>query len=123
MKALLNDLDLRHRRDVLKDILENALPATIQDVVVIFVTVSGWRDGRLMQETYARKIYAQMQAGKLRSGIQVTTAGSACAMLDLLAQGRLTQTGFVRQEDVALSDFLANRFGSVYAQVDQARAA
>ena len=123
MKALLHDLRLRERRELLKDILENAVPATMQDVVVIFVTVSGWRDGRLMQETYARKIYAQVQAGKLRSGIQVTTAGSACAMLDLLAQDRLPQSGFVRQEDVALQDFLANRFGSVYAQVDQARAA
>jgi len=123
MKALLHDLRLRERRDLLKDILENAVPATMQDVVVIFVTVSGWRDGRLMQETYARKIYAQVLAGKLRSGIQVTTASAACAMLDLLAQGRLPQRGFVRQEDVALDDFLANRFGSVYAQVDQARAA
>jgi saccharopine dehydrogenase-like NADP-dependent oxidoreductase len=123
MKALLHDLRLRERRDLLKDILENAVPATMQDVVVIFVTVSGWRDGRLMQETYARKIYAQVLAGKLRSGIQVTTAGSACAMVDLLAQGRLPQRGFVRQEDVALDEFLGNRFGSVYAQVDQARAA
>jgi len=123
MKALLHDLRLRERRDLLKDILENAVPATMQDVVVIFVTVSGWRDGRLMQETYARKIYAQVLAGKLRSGIQVTTASAACAMLDLLAQGRLPQHGFVRQEDVALDDFLGNRFGSVYAQVDQARAA
>jgi saccharopine dehydrogenase-like NADP-dependent oxidoreductase len=123
MKALLNDLRLRERRELLKDILENAVPATMQDVVVIFVTVSGWCDGRLMQETYARKIYAQVQAGRLRSGIQVTTAGSACAMLDLLAQGRLPQRGFVRQEDVALGDFLANRFGSVYAQLDQVRAA
>lgn len=123
MKALLHDLRLRERRELLKDILENAVPATMQDVVVIFVTVSGWRDGRLMQETYARKIYAQVQAGKLRSGIQVTTASSACAMLDLLAQGRLPQRGFVRQEDVALDDFIANRFGSVYAQIDQVRAA
>lgn len=123
MKALLHDLRLRERRELLKDILENAVPATMQDVVVIFVTVSGWRDGRLMQETYARKIYAQVLAGKLRSGIQVTTAASACAMLDLLAQRRLPQRGFVRQEDVSLDDFLGNRFGSVYAQVDQARAA
>jgi saccharopine dehydrogenase-like NADP-dependent oxidoreductase len=91
MKALLHDLRLRERRDLLKDILENAVPATMQDVVVIFVTVSGWREGRLMQETYARKIYAQVLAGKLRSGIQVTTAASACSMLDLLAQGRLPQ--------------------------------
>jgi saccharopine dehydrogenase-like NADP-dependent oxidoreductase len=123
MKALLHDLRLRERRDLLKDILENAVPATMQDVVVIFITVSGWRDGRLMQETYARKIYAQVLAGRLRSGIQVTTASSACAMVDLLAQGRLAQAGFVRQEDVSLDDFLANRFGCVYGQIDQARAA
>ncbi len=45
MKALLNDLRLRDRRDVLKDILENALPATLQDVVIVFVTVSGKRNG------------------------------------------------------------------------------
>jgi saccharopine dehydrogenase-like NADP-dependent oxidoreductase len=64
-----------------------------------------------------------VQAGKLRSGIQVTTAGSACAMLDLLAQGHLPQRGFVKQEEVSLGDFLANRFGSVYGHVDQARAA
>jgi len=123
MKALLHDLRLRERRDLLQDILEHAVPATMQDVVVIFVTVSGWRDGRLLQETYARKIYAQALAGKLRSGIQVTTASAACAMVDLLAQGRVASRGFVRQEDVSLDDFLANRFGSVYAQVDQARAA
>ena len=54
MKALLHDLRLAARRDVLKDILENAVPSTLQDVVIIFVTVAGWREGRLVQETYAR---------------------------------------------------------------------
>lgn len=123
MKALLHDLRLAERRHLLKDILEHAVPATMQDVVVVFVTVSGWCDGRLMQETYARKIYAQPLAGRMRSAIQVTTASSACAMLDLLAQGRLPQRGFVRQEDVTLDAFLANRFGRVYAPLDHARAA
>ena len=115
MKALLNDLRLRDRRDVLKDILEQAVPSTLQDVVIVFVTVSGLKDGRLQQHTYARKIYAQVLGGRLRSAIQVTTASSIAAMLDLLAQGRLPQAGFVRQEEVALADFLGNRFGAVYA--------
>ena len=123
MKALLHDLRLAERRDLLKDILEHAVPATMQDVVVIFVTVSGWRDGRLMQETYARKVYAQRLAGRMRSAIQVTTASSACVMLDLLATGELPHRGFVRQEDVLLDAFLANRFGHVYAPLDQVRAA
>jgi saccharopine dehydrogenase-like NADP-dependent oxidoreductase len=116
MKALLHDLRLKDRREVLKDILENALPSTLQDVVIVFVTVAGWQDGRLHQQTYARKIYSAVVNGELRSAIQITTASSLCAMLDLLAQGRLPAAGFVRQEDVALADFLGNRFGSVYAE-------
>jgi saccharopine dehydrogenase-like NADP-dependent oxidoreductase len=115
MKALLNDLGLRHRRDLLKDILENALPTTTQDVVIIFVTVSGRREGRLIQETYANKIYSRAVKGKVHSAIQMTTAGSICAVLDLLAQGTLPQKGFIHQEDIRLSDFLGNRFGKVFA--------
>ena len=116
MKALINDLRLRERRSVLKDILENALPTTLQDVVIVFVTVSGLREGRLMQETYAHKIYSQEVGGTLRSAIQITTAAGICTVLDLLASGRLPARGFVRQEDIALADFVSNRFGIAYAQ-------
>ena len=118
MKALLNDLRLRDRRDLLKDILENALPATMQDVVIVFVTVSGLKGGHLVQETYAHKIYAGPVGGRVLSAIQITTAASLCAVLDLLAQGQLPATGFVRQEEIALADFLGNRFGRVYAASD-----
>jgi saccharopine dehydrogenase-like NADP-dependent oxidoreductase len=119
MKALLNDLDLRNRRDLLKDILENAVPATLQDVVIVFVTVSGLKAGRLMQETYVNKVYAQEIGGATRSAIQVTTAGAVCAVLDMLAHGILPQRGFIRQEDIALPQFLANRYGRVYAPQDE----
>jgi len=123
MKALLHDLRLKDRRDVLKDILEQALPATMQDVVIVFVTVAGQRDGRLQQDTYARKIYSHVMAGRLCSAIQITTASSLCAMLDMLCAGDLPQQGFVRQEEVALAAFLANRFGRVYAMDEMAHAA
>ena len=115
MKTLLNDLGLRHRREVLKDIFETALPATMQDVVLVFVTVSGVQGGRLMQETYAHKIYAQAVGGVTRSAIQITTAAGICATLDLLAEGALPQAGFVRQEEIGLARFLDNRFGAIYA--------
>jgi saccharopine dehydrogenase-like NADP-dependent oxidoreductase len=115
MKALLNDLRLRDRRDMLKDILENSVPATLQDVVIVFVTVSGLKDGHLVQETYAHKIYARQWGGRTLSAIQITTASGICAVLDLLAGGALRAQGFVRQEEIALADFLANRFGAAYA--------
>lgn len=115
MKALLQDLRLSERRPLLKDILENALPVTRQDVVLVFVTVAGYRDGQYLQETYANKIYGADINGIARSAIQITTASGICTMLDLLADGVLPQRGFVRQEQVSLSAFLANRFGRVYA--------
>jgi saccharopine dehydrogenase-like NADP-dependent oxidoreductase len=118
MKALLNDLRLRDRRDLLKDILENSVPATLQDVVIVFVTVSGIKAGQLVQETYANKIYARGMGGRTVSAIQITTASAICAVLDLLAAGSLPAHGFVRQEQIALADFLANRFGAAYARAE-----
>jgi saccharopine dehydrogenase-like NADP-dependent oxidoreductase len=123
MKALLNDLRLRDRRDVLKDILENSLPATLQDVVVVLVSVSGWRGERLLQETYANKIYSRPINGRMHSAIQITTAAGICTVLDLLAEGELPQSGFVRQEDIPLETFLANRFGRAYRHLEHGVAA
>jgi saccharopine dehydrogenase-like NADP-dependent oxidoreductase len=125
MKALIHDLRLGQRPEVLKDILEHAIPGTMQDVVLVFVTVSGQKQGRLLQESYANKIYGREIAGTAWSAIQITTASGICAVLDLLAQGKLPQSGFVRQEDIPLGLFLANRFGAAYGQppVAGARAA
>jgi len=83
--------------------------------VIVFVTVTGERGGRYVQETYARSIYGQKVAGVQRTAIQVTTAAGICAMLDLLVEGKLPQQGFIRQEEIDLDTFLANRFGRVYA--------
>jgi len=116
MKTLLNDLNLRNRRGLLKDIFEGALPSTSQDVVIVFVTVSGMQGGKLVQETYAHKIYAKMIGGVMRTGIQITTASGICAVLDLLAEGALPSHGLIRQEDISLADFLGNRFGRAYAR-------
>jgi saccharopine dehydrogenase-like NADP-dependent oxidoreductase len=111
---LVNELRLSHRRDLLKDILENAVPVTFQDVVVTFCTVTGQRDGQLVQYTDARKIYHQFIGGENWSAIQITTAAGICAVLDMHVAGRLPSRGFVRQEQVDLDEFLANRFGRYY---------
>jgi saccharopine dehydrogenase-like NADP-dependent oxidoreductase len=114
MHFLMNELRLNHRRHILKDILENSVPVTPQDVVLIFCTVSGWKDGLLTQVTDARKIYAGEIMGERSSAIQITTASAICAVLDLHVAGKLPNQGFVRQEQVMLDDFLNNRFGTVY---------
>ena len=114
VKMLIRDLRLGQRRDVLKDVLEASVPMTHQDVVLVFVTVNGAREGRLTQESFAKKIYSTPVDGRRYSAIQITTAAGICAMVDLLREGSLPQRGFVRQEDADLERFLANRFGRYY---------
>jgi saccharopine dehydrogenase-like NADP-dependent oxidoreductase len=121
MDFLINGLRLgltAERRHQLREILESAVPITRQDVVLTYCTVAGWRDGHYTQETDVRKIYHQTVAGEHWSSIEVTTSAAACAALDLFREGKLPAKGFVRQEQVSLDDFLANRFGQYYV-VDQ----
>jgi saccharopine dehydrogenase-like NADP-dependent oxidoreductase len=119
MKFLLADLALAGDQELLKDILRKSMPATMQDVVLVFVTVSGMKNGVLLQEVFARKIFADRDAAAPLSAIQITTAAGICAAVDLFREGKLPQRGFVRQEEVALPDFLANRFGNAYQQSRQ----
>jgi saccharopine dehydrogenase-like NADP-dependent oxidoreductase len=56
-----------------------------------------------------------MIAGRLWSAIQVTTAAGITAVVDLVLADPARYRGFVRQEDFALTDVLANRFGCYYA--------
>ena len=67
---------------------------------------------------YAPKPFCMIVTHPL-SAIQITTAAGICAAVDLFREGRLPQHGFVRQEQVALPDFLANRFGRAYQQSRQ----
>jgi saccharopine dehydrogenase-like NADP-dependent oxidoreductase len=124
VKMLVRDLRLGQRREILKDVLEASIPMTEQDVVLVFVTVSGTRDGRLTQESYAKKIYSAPLDGRTFSAIQITTAAGLCAMVDLVRDGALPDHGFVRQEDANLDQLLANRFGRHYAgSADRSRPA
>ena len=114
MKLLLNDLRLRDRRDLLKEIFEAAIPATEQDVIVIFATASGYRGKRLIQESYSAQVVGRKLDGHALSAIQLTTAAGICTALDLVAEGLLPPVGFIGQEDIALDTFLHNRFGQAY---------
>jgi saccharopine dehydrogenase-like NADP-dependent oxidoreductase len=115
MAFLIRDLRLGERRDLLKDVLERAVPVTFQDLVVVFCTASGWRGDQLVQISDSRKIYSGTLFDEAWSAIQISTAAGVCAALDLMHDGRLPDTGFLRQEQIELDDFLANRFGRYYA--------
>jgi saccharopine dehydrogenase-like NADP-dependent oxidoreductase len=116
MRLLMNDLKLNQDRGTLKRVLENAVPQTLQDVVIVYAAVTGTQDGELREENYVNKIYPQLIAGRLWSAIQVTTAAGISAVVDLVLEHPERYHGFIAQEEFPLTDILANRFGRHYAQ-------
>lgn len=115
MRLLMNDLKLNHDRGTLKRILENAVPQTLQDVVIVYAAVTGTQDGELREENYVNKVYPQLIAGRLWSAIQVTTASGMTSVVDLVLEHPESYRGFVAQEQFRLTGILANRFGRYYA--------
>jgi saccharopine dehydrogenase-like NADP-dependent oxidoreductase len=111
---LMRDLKLNEDRGTLKRILENAIPKTLQDVVLIYVSVSGKQGGELFEENYVKKFYPRQIVGRLWASIQVTTASSLCAVVDLILNSPAAPKGFVTQESIKYKDFLENRFGQFY---------
>ena len=115
MRLLMNGLKLNHDRQTLKRILENSVPQTLQDVVLIYAAVTGYQDGELREENYVNKVYPQVVAGRLWSAIQITTAAGICSVLDIVLSNPGSYTGFVAQEQFKLPAILENRFGAFYA--------
>lgn len=120
MRVLMNDLRMNEHRDELKLILERAVPRTVQDVVLVYVSVTGLQHGKFMEENYVNAVYPQEIAGKLWAAIQVTTASGVCAVVDLVLKTPRAYQGLIKQEQFRLADILANRFGKTYAQADSA---
>jgi saccharopine dehydrogenase-like NADP-dependent oxidoreductase len=115
MRLLMNGLKLNHDRGTLKRILENAVPQTLQDVVIIYAAVNGMQDGELREENYVNQVYPQVVAGRLWSAIQITTAAGICSVIDIVLSDPTHYQGFVAQEQFRLQDILENRFGRYYA--------
>jgi len=115
MRLLMNGLKLNHDRDTLKRILENSVPQTLQDVVIIYAAVNGMQDGEFREENYVNKVYPQVVAGRLWSAIQITTAAGVCSVIDIVLTDPTQYSGFVAQEQFRLEAILENRFGRYYA--------
>lgn len=117
MRFLMNDLKLNEDRATLKKILENSVPKTYQDLVIIYISVTGWKKHDYIEQSYMKKVYPQEIAGMLWSAIQITTASAICAVMDIvLTSPAGTYSGLVLQEIIALDEFLKNSFSAPYQE-------
>lgn len=113
MRFLMRDLHLNEDRETLKQILTRALPQTNQDVMIVYVSVSGEVDGDYIERNNMKKFYPKELFGHHRSAIQVTTACSATAVIDIIHKNIGRYRGFVNQESMVLNDVIENRFGQM----------
>lgn len=114
MKILLHELKLGQKPDLLKEILESSLPASLQDVVLVFISASGIMNNRFVEKIFTKKVFNQIIDGKDFTAIQLTTAGSACALIDMHINGQLPQKGFIRQGDVDFDLYNKSEFVQFY---------
>lgn len=135
MRFLLKDLKFQQteKRSELVQLLDQSIPMTTQDVVLIMVTVTGIikptsqqknaqgnglsnSGNNYQQLTELRRIYHQTinlsdGSSKKCSAIQVCTAASLSAIIELWIQGQLNKSGFICQESILLDQFYQTRYG------------
>lgn len=114
MHLLLHGLRLIERRDLLREVLEGAVPHSRDDMVIIAAMASGMRAGRLEQLTHTTRIFGGLLRGKQRTAIELTTAAGMLGAVELFATGQLPQKGFVRQEQCTLPALLGTRSGAYF---------
>ena len=98
---------------LLTRIFDQSIPATTQDLVILYVNVLGICNGRLQQRSYVKKVKAQELFPA--TAIQTTTAAGMAAVIELWTRGSL-KPGLVRQEKIPFDSFATTRWGgAVYA--------
>ena len=115
MNFFFHELLMRDRRKEAGEILINAKPPVEDDVVYVHASAEGHIDGRLERREFVRGYRPIEVAGRQRTAIAWTTAGSVVAIIEMVRDGKLPNSGFLKQEDIPLGDFLSMQTGSLYA--------
>ncbi|MCH8158075.1 MAG: saccharopine dehydrogenase NADP-binding domain-containing protein [Nitrospinae bacterium] len=114
MRFFFDELYMREKRELAGDILINAKPPVKDDVVYVHAAVEGWKDGKLGRKEFVRSYYPKEIAGQTWKAISWTTAGSACAVVEMVARGDLPDSGFLQQETIPLKTFFDTATGSFF---------
>ena len=115
MRFLLYELILKDKRSLAEEILTVAKPPVDEDVVLVYAVVEGWKkNGKLAREEYFKSFHPIEINGKKWRAISWTTAASIAAVVELVANKKLPQKGFIKQEEILLKEFLSTTNGSYF---------
>jgi len=116
MNFFFHELLMRERRALAGEILTNAKPPVDDDVVYVHVSAEGRAEGRLQRREFVRAYHPLTLAGRHRTAIAWTTSASVVAVIEMVRDGALPATGFLKQEEIGLDAFLATRTGALFAK-------
>jgi saccharopine dehydrogenase-like NADP-dependent oxidoreductase len=114
MNFFFHELLMRERRELAGEILTNAKPPVTSDIVYIHVAAEGLLDARLQRREFVRAYRPIELAGGTQTAIAWTTSASVVAVIELVHDGVLPQHGFLKQEEIPLSKFLATSTGRLF---------
>jgi saccharopine dehydrogenase-like NADP-dependent oxidoreductase len=114
MNFFFHELLMREQRDIAGQILVNAKPPVEDDVVYVHVSSEGEIDGRLQRKEFVHGYRPIEIAGAQQTAIAWTTSASVVAVIEMVRDGILPDSGFLKQEDIPLQAFLATRTGSFF---------
>lgn len=114
MKFLLYELIMKDRREQIEEILTAAKPPVQQDVVYVYAVVEGWKDGQLKREEYYNAFHPIYIDGQTWRAISWTTAASIAAVVEMVADAKLAQRGFLKQEEIDFEAFLQTSTGKLF---------
>ena len=108
------ELILKKDKQLLEDILKNAKPPVKEDVVYVYAVVEGWQDEKLFRDEYFKEFHPLEIEGKSWRAISWTTAASIVSVIEMVANGKLPNKGFIKQEDINFDEFLNTDTGSLF---------
>lgn len=116
MRFLLYELILKEKRELVETILTEAKPPVADDVVLVYAVVEGWKGDALAREEYYRSFHPIDINGKKWRAISWTTAASIAAVVEMVADQKLPQKGFIKQEDIDFNTFMETKNGQLFKE-------
>lgn len=95
MKFLLDDLHMADNKETFVRLL-NLVPTTTQDIVIVYIKVSGIQNGELREAVYQRVIHGLDEPNL--TAIEHATAAGVCSWISEIKNG-FHKEGFVHQTD------------------------
>jgi saccharopine dehydrogenase-like NADP-dependent oxidoreductase len=114
MRFLMYELIMKDDFETLEKVLTNAKPPVEEDVVYVYAVVEGWKGDKIARAEYWKAFYPIEIGGHKWRAISWTTAAAIAATVEMVADGKLPQKGFIKQEDIDYKTFLETPSGKLY---------